>query len=98
MPPNFGFYARTIRESDFVSREIESAKTDFHRIEEIFDGWKYRLARQPEILGYPIAGTNPQRYLVKTAPQSVAGVPIITMLYSFDDNYVDIEAIKIEVE
>lgn len=82
------FPLRTICENKLVSQKIDEAIKLFPRIEEAFEGLKWRLAREPEN-GIKILGTNPEKYLFKITP-SRNNIPSITILYEFDNHKVTI--------
>lgn len=85
------YRARTIIESLAVSTELERAAVRYRRIEKWWEGWKWRLARDPRRDAFPIPGTKPQQYLIKTVDFSNWGAPASsTFLYTFDDNEVQI--------
>ena len=94
MPPNGAFFARTICESHDVEQAIAAARSHFPRIEEIIDGWKWRLAREPES-GYRLPGHNPATYLMRSAGAPELGIPSITFLYRFDEDRVDLLRVRI---
>lgn len=84
----------TIIEEDNVVKEINNKKRDFHRIEEVYDALKWRIARNP------VSGTeidNNDMFLLSSADNIILdGVPRIVLLYSFNDNEANIIGIKIE--
>lgn len=87
------FPLRTICENKLVSQTIDEAIKQFPRVEEAFDGLKWRLSREPE-KGVKLLSTNPGKYLFKTIP-SENNIQSITVLYEFDNNNVTILDIKI---
>lgn len=90
------FRARTIKESLAVSAALEEAATKYSRTEEWWEGWKWRLARDPCIDAFPLPETDPQKYLIKTyALEGYNGPPSSTLLYTFDADVVEILWIKI---
>ncbi len=63
------------------------------RIGELFDGLKWRLARDPEG-GYPIPATNPPRYVMRS--QRWPAFPsVIVVAYTFTDDEVVIHGVRI---
>jgi hypothetical protein len=87
---------RTIIEEVDVSAEIDTWKTKFPRLEDAWEAWKWRLARGPEIDAQRLAGFNPPAWILKTnSAIGYYGIPTITILYRFDDNQVNILAVKI---
>lgn len=95
MPPSFSFSARSVVESTEVSNSIASAAKTYPRIIELFDGWKWRLAREAGQVGVSVQGTNPPKFLLKTPPMDLIGLPTLLMIYSFDDDHVYIDHLKI---
>jgi len=87
--------ARTIVEESSVVEMIESERVNYSRLEELFEGLKWRLARDAEN-GVRFASSNGVDYLlIKTPNWAINGVPVITALYSYDDDQVVIYSIKI---
>lgn len=84
---------RTIREEHCVSEAIDKAKSKYPRIDEVFDGLKWRLARDPES-GFELPNTDSPKYLIKPDPP-LKNLPIITILYEFDAFQVNILDVKI---
>ncbi len=88
-------FARSIREEDEVSATYETASVLYPRLEQLWEAWKWRLARGPEEDAVKVTGTNPQAYLIKTWDFSEHGMPMsITILYTFDENEVQILSVK----
>ncbi len=85
---------RTIREEEVVTARIDAAKTQHSRIEDIFDGIKWRLSREPES-GYQLKGHDPPCYLFKVAGR-IESLPVVTVLYSYGDDLVEIQDIRIQ--
>jgi hypothetical protein len=77
-----------------VGDEISRLKKKHSRIEEVFEGLKWVLAKNPE-RGVLIPGMNPPRYLIKTAKFNIQGVPSILIVYNFTADDVNIEAIGV---
>ena len=87
------FSARTVIEEDAVKDLIDSESKKYHRLNDIFEGLKWRLARRPES-GLEISD-NPRKWIFKTYPWSVGGAAVITVIYTFDDDTVTIQAAKV---
>jgi len=87
-------YARIIIEEQLVEKRIDQAVTKLPRLAEMWDGIKWRLARSPEKGQLIEIGSD--YYGVKTSSWSPGGVPSITVLYRFDNEYVYIEGSKID--
>lgn len=83
-------FARTIARDYSVDAEIEQAQEKYSRIEDVWMGVQWDLARSPET-GVALDGF----WLKKSPVWALEGVPIITALYTFDDNEVQVEAIRI---
>ena len=87
-------YARTIQESELVSKRIDEAVKREPNLHDLYEyGIKWKIARHPD------AGTkvpDSEYYIAKTFFWRPGGVPSITVLYKFDDQYVYIESSKID--
>jgi hypothetical protein len=86
--------ARTIIEEDDVAALIDQAAKSYPRIEEVWDAWKWRLARDP-FRDATLLRDN--LYLIRTVPELTSyGLPSgITILYEPNDNEVHIKHIRI---
>ncbi len=88
-------HARTIVEDDSVVAEIAKQCTLNQRFEELWDGWKWRLARDPISDSVEIDGQQGAR-LVKSDPRNVAyGLPTLTLVYTYDENEVVVLRMRI---
>jgi len=85
------FHARVVAESNSVTTAINRSKKKYPRVEDVFSGLKWALARDP---ANGILASNPY-WVIKTAPSVAAGVPQIIALYRFDNDNVEIDAVKI---
>lgn len=83
---------RSIRESQKAETQLAEAIKSSPRIEQVWIGDSWRLMREPEG-GVCIDGTH---YIMKfpSFKRIVADVPGVSILYSFDDQYVDIVSIR----
>jgi hypothetical protein len=87
--------ARSVTEEKRVSVEIDNATAKYPRFVDVWDSWKWRLSRAPQTDAVCIRETD-NTMMIKSDPTlSHYGVPIITILYKFTDNEVNILAIKI---
>lgn len=93
MPPN-GSKARTIRDEHRVSYKIAKAAQSYPRIEDLYEGWKWRLARDPNV-GVPLTSKNPGYRVLRTHNFGVATIPNAVILYRYDANTVFVEDIRI---
>ncbi len=86
-------FARTVIENDGVREQIDAAKKKYPRIDDVWDAWIWRLARDPERDASPSGnGLN----LIKTADLSNYGLPEgIAFLYRFTEDEVTIISIRI---
>ena len=87
---------RTIREEKPVSQAIEEAKAKYPRIEEIYEGLAWRLAREPEV-GYQLPNVSPPTFIYKIQP-TLTDQPAISVLYRYSDDLVEILAIRISCQ
>ncbi len=88
------FQARTVIEEAKVSELIAQSKEKYPRIREAVDGWCWRLARDPDV-GYQLPGPDPKIFVVRTGQIEADGVPEMTILYKYNDNEVNIRALRI---
>lgn len=91
---NGRFHARTIREAEDIEPTLRAASEKYPRIEEVWEGWKWRLARGPQA-GYKLPGATPTMYLIKSEGSETLQIPALTILYAFDDDHVDIHSVRI---
>ncbi|HSH86812.1 MAG TPA: hypothetical protein VK958_06110 [Methylophilus sp.] len=89
------FHARSIIESPEVEQALNEAVTTFPRINDLWEGWKWRLARGPQEDAVQITGTN--AWIIKTADYSEFGTPkSMTILFDFNEDEVNIISIKLD--
>lgn len=90
-------FAKTIVESDEVTEQLDELRQNFDRFDDIWTMLSWKLARDPESpTSYLIPNTNPDKYITKVADNDVEGVPSVTVLYSFDQDNLYIEAMRVE--
>ena len=83
--------ARTIIENDNVASKIDEAKEQYPRSEDVWEGLKWRLALKPE------QGEDNSEgfYLMKSTDLFVPAIPILTVLYTFNREQVEVLDIRI---
>ncbi len=81
-------FARTIVEDGTAAQTITEAINAYPRLGAAWEGWKWRLARDPGRDASKLPGGNPQRFILKTL--TLPSVPSLTIHYSFDENEVRI--------
>lgn len=86
-------FERTIIESHVAQKYIDNEIRKLPRLIDIYDGIKWRLARQPEV-GYRVPRTEPPTYVVHSWHWNIAAVVVA---YHFNDDQVEILDIKIEL-
>lgn len=86
-------FERTIIESHVAAKTIDEEIKKLARLNDIYDGIKWRLARQPEI-GYRVPKTHPPTYVIHSYHWRVAAVIVA---YHFNDDQVEILDVKVEV-
>jgi hypothetical protein len=86
-------FARTIIESHIAQKTIDGEIKRIHRLIDIYDGIKWRLARQPEG-GYRVPKTNPPTWVMHSYHWGIAAV---VLAYHFDDDQVEILDVKVEL-
>lgn len=84
------FRARQVVEEDDVSALVDGARTTYTRVGDVYDAVVWRLARAPQ------SGTliRDGYWILKTPEWRIPGVPVITVLYTFNDDQVVIEGIR----
>jgi hypothetical protein len=82
---------RSVAYEDVVTKKLEDPKTNkkFPRLEDLWRGFEWRLARDPGI-GVPVPGSVPTLCVVKTRDSSVPGVPTVLVLYTFDTTVITV--------
>jgi hypothetical protein len=85
---------RTIVESNNVVNVIHKEQTSWPRLEEVFEGMKWRLARKPES-GTKLAGYEGYYLLVNNDSIEVVGLPRVVLLYTYNDDEVLIENVRV---
>jgi hypothetical protein len=78
---------------EYLDQEIRS----YPRLEHIFQGLEWRLARQPE-LGYPVPNSNPRRFLAKTIPYRFPVPLVLTVMYRYTESEVIIELARVDAD
>jgi hypothetical protein len=86
-------FARTIIESHIAVKTIDEEIKKVPRLIDIYDGIKWRLARQPEG-GYRVPKTKPQTWVIHSYHWGIAAVVVA---YHFDDDQVEILVVKVEL-
>ena len=86
-------FERTVIESRIAEQTIDSEIKKVPRLIDIYDGIKWRLARDPES-GYRVPRTNPPTYVIHSYHWNVASV---VAAYHFNDDQVEILDVKIEL-
>jgi hypothetical protein len=84
----------TVIEETAVQHSLDKAAQKYLRIHDIFGGLTWRMAREPQA-GHQIPRYNPPVYLIKIDPDIAFQHPGITALYRYNDNEVNVIAIKI---
>lgn len=73
---------RTVVEEKRVEESLDQVRARFPRLEEIFEGWKWRLSRAPE-MGYCLPGTSQELYLAMSKPLA-PDHPQLLFIYRFN--------------
>lgn len=87
-------FAKTIVESSQAQEAIDTAVKIYPRLVDLYEGLKWRLARRPAESGVKISKLH-NRYIVKTLDWSSYGVPVVRVIYAFDENETEILAIDV---
>ena len=87
--------ARTIIEEECVRKEIDSARNNSKRIEKLWDGLVFRLARGPED-GTAISHMGRTEYAMKVDPDiRPLELPGIVAVYTYNEDEVNVSFLKI---
>ncbi len=88
------FSAKTVIEENAVSEAIDQAKARYNRIDDLYEGLKWRLARQPDDAHVPIPDVE-GFHTIKTIRWLIEGVPVIQAVYRITDDEIIITSIRI---
>ena len=87
-------FARTVILERVVEEFIEQERRTYPPLERVLRALEWRIARQPEV-GYPVPGTNPKRYIVKSSYRFP--VPLaLTLMYRYTETEVVIELARVD--
>lgn len=87
---------RSICEEDEVGALIDSKIKQYPRIDELWEGWKWRLSRDPFTDAVPVRGSNPPAFLIKSPDLTAYGLPSgMTILYTFNNECVYVVGLRI---
>jgi len=86
-------FARTVIESHVAASIIDNEIKRIPRLIDIYEGVKWRLAREPEI-GYRVPRTTPPTYVVHSYHWRIAAVIVA---YHFNEDQVEILDVKVEI-
>lgn len=89
-----GLNTRTVVQEKCVSNALDAAEFQDGRIGEVYRGLEWVVCRAPE-KGVKVPGTDKPVYLMKVEPNKRAKSKGITILYSYDNNSVNILDIRI---
>ena len=88
-------FARTVVESHAARPVIDAEIHREPRLNDLYEGLKWRLARQPEV-GYPIPQVNPPAFVIHSFHWSgLRNLFPIVVAYDYDDDQVVIYAVKV---
>lgn len=92
------FHARTVVEEEEVEEAIREFGKKYPRLPDIWEyGWKWRLARNPELDGVLLEGTS-DTFLLRTDPDfGPLGVPSMTILYRWNAEEVFVLSVRLRV-
>lgn len=88
------FHARTVAEDEAASDIIDSASRCWPRVDDVFSGLKWRLARRPED-GVKLPHARGNVYTAKTPNWVMSDVPVVQVVYSFDNDEVVIHSARV---
>jgi len=84
---------RDVFEEHEVRKIIDAATTRYRRLEDAYEGLKWRLSHEPQN-GVLIPGYSSPRFLYKIDPPNEE-LPIILALYEFDGNRATILSLRL---
>jgi hypothetical protein len=88
-------FERTVVESHVAQRTVDAEIKWEPALADLYDGLKWRLARQPEV-GYPIPRTNPPAYVIHSFHwKGLRGALPIVVSYTFDADQVVIYGVRV---
>jgi hypothetical protein len=78
---------------------LDEAKKKYPRVEDVYNGWAWRLAREPEV-GVPVplkelTGKAPTADVRVVRSGNLPGLPCLVLLYRFDDAQVVILQLRV---
>lgn len=86
--------ARTVIETNEVARIIDAEIKRIPRLHDVYEGLKWRIARDPDS-GYPVSGTRPPRRVMRSDEyRSIPGVLVVA--YTFGENEAEIVGVRLE--
>ncbi len=91
---NWIFSAKIIIEEPIVSAILDETKAKHPRIDDLYEGLKWRLARQPSTNHIPVPDMV-GFYTIKTQQWGIDGVPVLQALYKVTDNEIIISSIRV---
>lgn len=90
---------RTIVEQPLVTAALKRAKEEYPRIEEMFDGIKWKLARNPVHQATKVLnGEVLLGYVLRTISWKAGRVPSLTVVYRVTEDEIFVEALTIREE
>lgn len=93
LPPNL-FHARTVVEDVRVTDTLTSLRANHPRIDDAWEGIKWRLARGPEE-GYEVVSG---KYLMRFPSfVNIVDVPSLTVLYEFNNDQVRVFGLGVDI-
>ena len=94
MPYSVNVFARTIVEDVSAQESIDMAVPIYPRLNDLYEGLKWRLARRPAESGVKLSRDS-DKYITKTLDWSQYNIPALRVIYSFNENETVIMAIDI---
>jgi len=94
--PGNRFWARQIVEEAGVAEEIDVARVSAARTDDVYEGLKWTLARDPAV-GVRIPSGDGAFMLYKTSSSWTAeGLPVVRVAYTYDEDQVVFLAVKVD--
>lgn len=90
------FQGRTIREEPQAEAVLDDLFKRFPRFEQVWEGWSWRLAKDPALDATQIPGLHPPVFMVRTPDFSQYKIPVeVTIFYEWDDDEVKILGMRV---
>jgi hypothetical protein len=87
-------FARTIVEEPTASDALDRYRKQYRRFGEFWNGWSWRLARDPLAEAFQLPGVEPPTYLIKSGDLTSYDLPSVTILYRVTEDEVLVISVR----